>query len=476
LAKPSAGKPLQEIDTDFYQTPNHPAEAAIPHPEPALVAAWRGRLRSDAEAAGRRMDARDLYDLIQNPDNRLRTPKDVWRLAEEQDRLGNKRLLNFLLNRKDLAALFGRIQLARSAPADARRQAMTRMQILEEARRSTCTCTNGTDVEGNPLPAGTWCRMAMEICEKNLYRQCEVEKAILQALQRGRMKKNNVWFLGGPNRGKTFLLLGIGSVFNFYEPPDTGSYQLEDIGDCEVILLNEFKWSKEFCPWWKCKELMEGKPIKIGVRKTGEGRNYMWHGKGPVFGASREKVCHPKDQGETAQMDCRLKYFELIVPFDPEQSPDLVGCPRCVAEWLLSAQALLRAGAPRCAPPPPPAAAPPPPGGVPAPSSSTASSSSSAAAPPPPPQQQGGWYLEQGAGTYRGTDLPGQCFFCGAAGHDVRDCERKKAPQGAVVGGRPAAGTTLAPPQTAASRPFCGMCGERMDATPFCTATGVRHA
>ena len=96
---------------------------------------------------------------------------------------------------------------------------------------------------------------------------------------------------------------------------------------------------------------MEGKDIKVGVPKTDGMRNYMWKGKGPVFGSSHEKISHFVP-AETGQMDARVKYYELRGFFDPEQGPDIVGCPRCCADWLLSARELLRAGAPRSAPRP----------------------------------------------------------------------------------------------------------------------------
>ena len=95
----------------------------------------------------------------------------------------------------------------------------------------------------------------------------------------------------------------------------------------------------------------------------------------------------------------------------------------------------------------------------------------SSAAPAPRPRGQGGGYLGQEAGTYQGDDLPGQCFFCGGAGHDVRDCPRKSP-------AAPASSTSSSSSSSSASAPralpFCGMCGARKDATPFCPGDGAK--
>ncbi len=94
---------MEKLDTMPYQTPNHPAEADIPLVDPQLQGAWRARTRQAQGASDRatRMTAKELYSLVKDPGLRLRTPRDLFRLAEERNEGGDGRLLDFVLNRKD---------------------------------------------------------------------------------------------------------------------------------------------------------------------------------------------------------------------------------------------------------------------------------------------------------------------------------------------------------------------------------------
>ena len=423
LTKPTRKKPVEEIDQNPYAAPGHPREEDIPQPAPHLQAAWQARTQAAAaqreDAATRtsranRMEREEVYDIVANPFNNIRKVRDLWRLAEQRKNLNDRRLHNFLLNCKDLGQLFGKIQESLRAPEETRRESLTRLQILEEARLTECQCPKGTTWDKQSCPAGTWKRLAIEVVDSNGYRSCEVEQDILEALEGGRGKMRNIWFYGGQNRAKTFLLQGLGAVYRHYEPPDTGSYQLEDLDGCEIILLNEFEWSSAFCPWPKFKELLEGKKIKIGVAKN-RGQNYMFDDDAPLFGSSRERISHPDKPAETVQADARVKYREFTVHYDPVKAPRLPECPRCVAEWLLEARDFLARGVARSAPP----------------AGTPVSASSGSTGSVPPPNAAGSTSAEGGSG--------------------------------------------LPQPGVYRIRAFCGDCGDPRGTSPFCTVTGRPH-
>jgi len=485
VVKPSKKKSAGELDPTPLITANHPAEGDIPAAQQQL-AAWAARGQQPGQAqGGEERNSEDsfgvmnLYDLLRDPSKNIRTETQLWRYAAAQDDSGNRKLLKFLMTRRDLPLLLSKTVMAQTAAGKARREAMTRMQILEEARTKPCSCPQHRCLAGNPLPVGTWAAMATEVVEANGYRDHELEEQIMNALERGRGKMRTVWIIGDRNRAKTFILEGVVALYIYFEPPDTGSYQLADLAGHEVLFLNEFAWTKEFCPWNKFKELHEGKSIKVGVPKNDgtNNKNYVYKDKAPIFGTSTRKLCLVRggrvDEHETGQMDTRVTYFPFHVYYDPLGSPDVPPCARCVAGWLLHARDALRGRPLRRLPG--------------APEEATGSGRLSeegrnsgetpheAAAPRRSTAGQGGWYLQQNKGTYREEDLPGRCFKCGDEGHRAEECDvDTDAARGSThgVSGRPSTNSDGHPrPQD----PFCGSCGGRRSATPFCPQTGQPH-
>lgn len=57
------------------------------------------------------------------------------------------------------------------------------------------------------------------------------------------IRKNNVMVVGGSNMGKSFLMKPLLVLFDCYEPPDGGSYPLEDIKEprpclqCAIVVV-----------------------------------------------------------------------------------------------------------------------------------------------------------------------------------------------------------------------------------------------
>ena len=65
---------------------------------------------------------------------------DVWTYARDLDARGDRKLLTFMMNRRDLPQLLERIAKAEAAPQIALRRSMTRMQLLCDAADKPCTC------------------------------------------------------------------------------------------------------------------------------------------------------------------------------------------------------------------------------------------------------------------------------------------------------------------------------------------------
>jgi len=341
----TAKKPQEEIDDAAWTSPNHPPLEELPLPPEHLQRAWRNRQRQarqlgeELESERESMKVLDFYDFVREHKENIRGEDDLWALARQREDNGDRRLMQFLLARRDLPQLLERVAKADAAPANVLRSRQTRVQILEGvAANGQCTCST----------PGRWAQAAAEVVFLNEYMAQELEVAILEALELGRAKLRTIMIVGATNRAKSFCLKPLSLVFRAYTTPDTGTHQLADLQGSEILWLNEFEFDPTFMPWRKLKDFLEGEHVKVAVPKT-QGKNYMFKGDAPVFCTGPGPVEHPTLAHETKQMNSRIRYFVFEHFFDPATCPEIKPCACCFARWLLAAR-----GRPRVAPRSPP--------------------------------------------------------------------------------------------------------------------------
>ena len=470
VTKPTRRKPAPELDTQMWKTDGHPADAEIPHPLRKLQSAWVGRGQQARAGARARMTEMDIYALFKDPGSGVVNEKTLWALAQSRSDSGDQELLGYLLRRRGVPELVSKILFARGAPAALRRESQSRLALLEDtAVAALCVCPAASrDRAGQPMAPGAWKQYADEVVHENGYGQFQVQGAILEALREGRAKQTVVFIVGDTNRAKSFILEGLAEIYTAFLAPDTGSYRLADIEGCEIVWLNEFAFlndpKQDLCSWAALKELFEGKPVKIGVPKTGQRPgNYVWKADSPVLGTAEYRLTGPTE-AQTRHMESRVKYFYFTKYYDPQLVPRVKPCPGCCARWLREAQTAIAAR--------PPAAPPPPPGPQ----------------PPPPPslteRQQGRrrrWAIEKPGGSYAEDDASGLCFYCGEEGHRVDECDKYEGSVGPSVSVVAASSSGSGASSSGSANPlagrgaFCGQCGAVRSTAPFCTATGRPH-
>lgn len=427
ISTPSAKKPQGEIDADAWTSPGHPPAEELPRPDPKLTAMWAARARGkQAGTKDESMKILDFYDLVRGEAADARSEDALWKLATEKQDSGDRRLMQFMLGRRDLPQLLERIGKAEAAPQTAQRACKTRLQILSDVSdNGSCTCTE----------CGRWRRAADEVVRLNNYNNQELQTAILEALELGRAKQRNIVIVGDTNRAKSFCLKPLGLVFRVFKTPDSGSHQLADIKGSEVVWFNEFEYDPSFLPWKKMKDFLEGESLKVAVPKT-HGANYTFDSDAPVFGTAPGPIEHPRLQKETEQMMSRIRYFVFEHFFDPAVCPDIQPCAHCFAGWIMAA--VLRPRGPPGAPHPKL-------------QSYLAKNRSQDSAP------RNAWYVQKPPGTYQYSDFQG-CFACGDPNHFVKDCPGQGQASGSAGNG------------------FCGRCGAaRASSTDsFCQRCGQR--
>ena len=324
---PSDHKPRERLDPDPVQwVPEGiptPMEQFLPH-----------RWSQPGFSRKTRLSNLTFFDLCQQHD--IRTGGDLWAKAAELDKAGDRGLLAFLLE-NDADTMLAKVKTLQEAQEKARRAKLTREQLLEEcALRGTCTCATLGHCYG--LMKGLLVR-------NNLDGQLQV--AVLGALRTGRAKMRNVCLVGGPDAGKSFLFRGLKEIFRTYERPDGGSYQLEELLDKELVLLNDFEYdstAKSWMAWSYFKNFLEGGSIPV-ARPKNRGGNVIFDGTAPVLMTAPQEVTlvrYGKEvEAETAQMRRRITYFHLTHAIPADEREEVTRhCGKCTARLFLEGRSV----------------------------------------------------------------------------------------------------------------------------------------
>lgn len=236
----------------------------------------------------------------------IRTEPEIWALATDLEKQGDKGLLAFLME-NEAGLLLERARKAMDAKAEVERAKMTRLEIMKAyLAAGHCTCPH----------AGQCYDLMKDVLAKNGL-DGVFQKAVVETLVFGRQKMRNLCVLGASNQGKSFLLKPLLLIFKAYTRPEGGTYQLEDIIGAELVFLNDFEFdesTKKWMPWQYFKNFLEGAKINV-ARPKNRGGNMEFTKDAPVFMTAPQEVAlyrgKRRDECETEQMNNRIAYFHL---------------------------------------------------------------------------------------------------------------------------------------------------------------------
>ena len=272
------------------------------------------------------------YDLCRV--GRVTSTDEAWTLAREQERQGKRALLAFLLTCPSPTCFVERLLQAQTAEERVARMKCSRIELLEAAGLKACECA----VEGQ------WHTLAKEILVNNGH-DGTFQQALCKTLSEGRAKMNNLFLLGPPNSGKSFLVKPLLGVYRCYQQPEGGSYQLEAMLGKELCFLNDFEWdaSERWCRWAHFKNFLEGLELPIG-RPKNRGGDTELKSSMPVVGTACVPIVLYARQGramvvnasETAQMDVRVRYLRFAhqIP-DDRLVHNVKACSHCASRLYL---------------------------------------------------------------------------------------------------------------------------------------------
>ena len=198
--------------------------------------------------------------------------------ASAQKREGKTDLAEFICNRGSKAVddcLAVAMELA-SAEEKYSRSQKNRLELLQESNDSEC-------VEGC---GGKWIQAALDLLAKNEIDVAVFSTAIYTLLEQGRGKFRNIFLHGVANCGKTFLLSPLATIYNTFSNPATGTFAWVGVEDCEIIWLNDFRWSQSIIAWADMLRLLEGDVVHLPCPKKFCKRDIELRKDTPVFATS----------------------------------------------------------------------------------------------------------------------------------------------------------------------------------------------
>ena len=114
--------------------------------------------------------------------------------------------------------------------------------------------------------------------------------AVRQLLINGRGKFRNLLIIGPANCGKTFMLKPPESIYDVFLKPANDKYAWVGADSAEVILLQDFRWSREMIPWNDLLLLLEGETVKLPAPKNQFSSDVIIAKDMPIFASSKSRI------------------------------------------------------------------------------------------------------------------------------------------------------------------------------------------
>ena len=184
---------------------------------------------------------------------------------------------------------------------------------------------------------GKWIKYAKEICRTNGLNAYVVADAFRKAIILGRGKDNNIMIVGEKDRGKSFLVEPLESIFCTFSSPTKGSFSWIGMEGKEVVILNDVQWSEDLLPWADMLRLLDGSTVQFRRPMCSYGSNLV-HTREEniaIFATSKDVMRHSSDHRETDMMERRWKVFHLYREIPRDQIDRFCKpCARCFAQFV----------------------------------------------------------------------------------------------------------------------------------------------
>ena len=325
VRKPSARKPLQELDAEPFLSPLHPRD----EPLAALLAVGRRAATANAgrgQESRKRERAPPLFEVVRAQG--VRTAEQFREYAAKEASAGRTALAELCTRQgHKLEEAVSNAWAVLDAPKNALE---AKLSLTDKLRRSAaelpCSC------------GGVWEQGAKGILANNNIDAAEFAQAILRALRVGAKRGCNVACVGVAGCGKSALLEPLEQVFRCAAKPQAGStFPLASALKCELLLWQDYAHHEGTLSFTDLLAFVVGEGLDVRL----PGKNVKHHNRAPVFftgrTAIRSKVADPDAAHElNRMMNERFTTFVFSEPLPlAARRPDWVHCGRCAAHFYL---------------------------------------------------------------------------------------------------------------------------------------------
>lgn len=331
----SAWKYTTKEDNNYIQSENHPEleNCGPPQTLRASQSLVSNEARQESRQKKRKRARLSIYDVSQLVVARgIKSRLELLALACQQKKDGKEDLAEFIANRGnkvvDEAINVG--WEMEQAEEKLKRQKMSRIEILETALETDCVDNCN----------GQWIELAQDIIRRNNLTGRQFQTAVRDLLDKGRGKYRNILVKGSANCGKTFLLNPLNVVYNTFCNPASSSFAWVGAESCEVIFLNDFRWSPQILPWHDMLLLLEGQTVHLPAPKCHFAKDLVLDADTPIFCTGKHEIIFIKagctDEKENEMMRVRWRIFNFYSQIPESEQRTVPPCPRCFAKFILS--------------------------------------------------------------------------------------------------------------------------------------------
>ena len=341
----SAYRYVCKEDPNVEHSAGHPNLREAPSPKTkTAISAYRKRKSTESsshtassskgatvEKKPARLTNLQVGDMIVQ--NKIRSKTELYAMAESRKREGENDLANFLFSRqeKTISEVITKSWFLKSAGAELVRENTSRMELV-------CDAAENQQCEENC----EWLTCALEVLSLNRIPAVQFATNLRTALREGRGKFKNVMLVGRTNCAKTFILKPLKEIFKnkVFENPTNDKFGWVGADKAEVILLNDFRYSKELITWKDLLLLLEGDTVKLPAPKNHYIADVIIDTDVPIFATSKSKITYrgpfnSTDDRESEMMDSRWKIVEFKHEFKEEEQKVIKPCGHCFAKLVL---------------------------------------------------------------------------------------------------------------------------------------------
>ena len=341
-----AYKYVCKSDKDVLLSQNHPNLDAVGSPSTkSCVKAYRQSRKKNAASTqntthgqdnnGKPNKIRRLSNLEVSEfllEHNIKRQTELFAIANQQKKEGKKDLANFVLSRscKSLNDIMENTWKMHNAENELQREKKLRMDVIKEFADKLC------DKECN----GEWLVCAREVLKNNNINAYVYANALFELLTDGRGKYRNIMIVGPANCAKTFLLTPLQVIFNAFCNPANDKYAWVGADNCEVIFLNDFRWSPEVIAWKEFLLLLEGQIVHLPSPKNHFSKDVCINQDTPIFATSKREVVYSgkhnqRDYMEDDMMATRWKVFKFKYQIPQDEQKTVMPCGTCFSKLVL---------------------------------------------------------------------------------------------------------------------------------------------